>query len=67
MDRQHARCLRAKSGVTMNKPRNQRSATGRVHYVYARRARTLRRRGEDIRGFGINSNGRQIYVWFPKR
>jgi hypothetical protein len=51
----------------MNKPRNQRTATSRTHYVYARRARKLRRRGEHVRGFGTNDNGRQIYVWFPKR
>lgn len=51
----------------MTKPRNQRSATGSVHYVYARRARKLRRRGEDVRGFGNNSTGRTIFVWFKKR
>lgn len=51
----------------MNKPANQRSATGYVRYVYSRRARTLRRRGEDVRGFGNNSTGRTIFVWFPKR
>lgn len=51
----------------MNKPRNQRMATGNVHYVYSRRARTLRSRGEDVRAFGNNSTGRTIFVWFKKR
>lgn len=49
------------------KPRNQQSATGRVHYVYARRARTLRRRGEDVRPYGFNSTGRAVFVWFWSR
>jgi len=49
------------------KPRNQQSAITRTHYVYSRRARKLRRRGEDVRSFGWNANGLWIFVWFPKR
>lgn len=39
---------------------------GTVRKVHAQRARKLRRRGEDVRPFGLTVTGRAIYVWMPR-
>ncbi len=49
-----------------NKPKNSRGI-GAVRYVHSKRARVLRRRGEDVRHWGFTGAGSQRFVWFPKR
>lgn len=41
---------------------------GMVRYVHAQRARKLRRRGENVRPFGVQCFGRHkvVFCWMPR-